>query len=385
MSVAHKRLLIIVNEDKFFLSHRKEIGLRAKETGWDVAIVGKNTGKKKVIEDLGLEFIEMPVNPTGKKLHQEVKTFRFLRSLYARENDAVVHHVGLKNMVWGGMAARIQHVNGVINAVSGLGIMFSDFNPSRLKKVLIPVLRWGMNTDNVSVIFQNHEDESLFEALGISSRAKTYFTKGSGVDLTQFEGTAHSRGNKLRVIFAGRMVKDKGVNDFIKAAEILRKKYEGKVEFVLCGALSTNPYAVKKDELDRLCDGEYIKYIGFRDDMPEQFGKSDIMCFPSYYREGVPKAVLDASAAGLPIITCDSIGCRDTVKEGVNGFLVKPKSPEEVAEKLDLLLSDKNLRHRMGKVSRKIAETEYDVRRVVDLHMKIYDAALKNRKKVKKK
>lgn len=375
-----KRLLIIVNEDKFFLSHRKEVGVRARETGWSVAVVGKNTGKRKVIEALGLEFIEMPVNPTGKKLHQEVRTFRFLRDLYAKEKDAVVHHVGLKNMVWGGVAARMRHINGVINAVSGLGILFSDFNPSRLKKVLIPVLRWGMNMDNVSVIFQNHEDESLFEALGISEKTRTYFIKGSGVDLEQFEGNAHSHGDKLRVIFAGRMVKDKGVLDFIKAAEILRPKYERKVEFVLCGALSSNPYAVKKDELDRLCDGEYIKYLGFREDMPAQFGKADIMCFPSYYREGVPKAVLDASAAGLPIITCDSIGCRDTVKEGVNGFLVNPKSPHEVAEKLDLLLSDKKLRERMGKASRKIAEKEYDVRKVVDSHLKIYDAALKNRK-----
>lgn len=376
-----KRLLIVVNEDKFFLSHRKEVGVRARAEGWNVAIVGKNTGKRKVIEDLGLEFIEMPVNPTGKKLHQEIKTFRFLRSLYGREKNAVIHHVGLKNMVWGGMAARLQHMDGVINAVSGLGIMFSDFNPSRLKKVLIPVLRWGMNMENVSVIFQNHEDENLFQALGISENVKTYFIKGSGVDLSQFEGSAQSEGKMLRVIFAGRMVKDKGVLDFIKAAEILRPKYEGKVEFVLCGALSTNPYAVKKEELDSLCDGEYIKYLGFREDMPAQFAKSDIMCFPSYYREGVPKAVLDASAAGLPIITCDSIGCRDTVKDGINGFLVAPKSPKEIAEKLDILLSDKKLRQKMGAVSRKIAEKEYDVRKVVDTHLKIYDNVLKNRKK----
>ena len=376
-----KRLLIVVNEDKFFLSHRKEIGVHAHNEGWSVAVVGKNTGKAKVIEDMGIQFIEMPVNPTGKKLHQELRTFRFLRSLYGREKDAVVHHVGLKNMVWGGLAARMQHMDGVINAVSGLGIMFSDFNPSRLKKVLIPILRWGMNMPNVSIIFQNHEDEGLFEALGVSEKTRTYFIKGSGVDLTKYKGDARSDGKPMRVIFAGRMVKDKGVLDFIKAAEILRSKYEGKVEFVLCGALSTNPYAVKKEELDRLCDGEYIKYLGFRDDIPQQFEKSDIMCFPSYYREGVPKAVLDASAAGLPIVTCDSIGCRDTVKDGHNGFLVKPKSPKEIARKLDILLSDKELRQKMGKASRRIAEKEYDVNKVVDTHMKIYNTALKNRKK----
>lgn len=378
------RLLIVVNEDRFFLSHRKEVGMAALRNGWDVSVVGKNTGKRYLVEELGINFIEMPVNPTGKKLHQEFRTFRFLYDLYGKEKDAIIHQVGLKNMVWGGLAARMRGMDGVVNAVSGLGIMFSDFNPTRLKKVLIPILRWGMDADNISVIFQNHEDESLFQALGISEKARTHFIKGSGVDLTQFKGDAHSNGKPLRVIFAGRMVKDKGVVDLIKAAEILRPKYEGKAEFVLCGFLSTNPYAVSKEELDRLCDGEYIKYIGFREDMPEQFSKSDIMCFPSYYREGVPKAVLDASAAGLPVITCDSIGCRDTVKDGFNGYLVSPKSPEEVAEKLDILLSDEHLRKTMGARSRQIAERDYDVRKVVDTHLKIYDAALKNRKKRKK-
>lgn len=375
-----KRLLIVVNEDKFFLSHRKEIGIAARKEGWDVAVVGKNTGNKDKIERLGIEFIEMPVNPTGKKLHQEYRTFRFLRDLYRRENNAVVHQVGLKNMVWGSMAARISHVDGLVNAVSGLGIMFSDFNPSRIRKLLIPLLKWGMKPDNISIIFQNHEDESLFEALGISSSAKIHFIKGSGVDLSQFKGDARSDGKPLRVIFAGRMVKDKGVLDVIEAAEILRPKYEGKVEFLLCGAMSTNPYAVKQEALDRLCDGKYIKFLGFRDDMPALFESSDIMCFPSYYREGVPKAVLDASAAGLPIITCDSIGCRDTVVDGVNGFLVKPKSPEEVAQKLDILLSDEKLRRKMGRESRKMAEKEYDVDKVVKTHLHIYDDALKNKK-----
>lgn len=374
-----KRLLIVVNEDKFFLSHRKEVGKGALENGWRVTVVAKNTGKRAQVEALGLEFIEMPVNPTGKKLHQELNTFRFLHSLYGKEKDAIVHHVGLKNMVWGGLAARMRKMNGVVNAVSGLGIMFSDFNPSRLKKVLIPLLKWGMDLPNVTVIFQNHEDESLFEALGISEKANKKFIKGSGVDLSLYDGKAHSKGDKLRVVFAARMVKDKGVLDFINAAEILRPKYEGKVEFVLCGSLSKNTFAVKKEELDRLCDGEYIKYLGFREDMPDIFSGSDIMCFPSYYREGVPKALIDASAAGLPVITCDSIGCRDTVINGVNGFLVAPKSPEEVAMRLDQLLSDRNLRKKMGEASRRIAEKDYDVKKVVDAHLKIYSDALKSR------
>ena len=382
-----KRLLIVVNEDAFFLSHRKEIGVYANNSGWRVAVVGKDTGRRSEIEALGIEFIEMPVNPTGKKLHQEVKTLRFLYNLYGRERNAVVHHVGLKNMVWGGMASRLRHIDGVINAVSGLGIIFSDFNPSRIKKMLIPILKWNMSMPNVSVIFQNHEDESLFQALGITEAVPTYFIKGSGVDLTQFQGKARSNSGKIRIVFAGRMVKDKGVLDVIKAAEILRPEFEDKVEFILCGALSTNPFAVSEEELQNLCDGSYIRWLGFRKDMPELFESSDIMCFPSYYREGVPKAVIDASAAGLPIITCDSIGCRDTVVEGVNGFLVPPKSPEAIADRLRVLIENPKLRRHMGGQSRKMAEKEYDVKRVVSRHMDIYKETFKKKKsnKVKKR
>lgn len=374
----------MVNEDRFFLSHRKEIAVKASRQGWDVAVVGKNTGKKDEVEALGLQFIEMPVKPTGKNIHQELRTLRFLMHLYGKEKGTIVHHVGLKNMVWGGMAARLRGVEGVINAVSGLGIMFSDFNPSHIKKFLIPILKWGMNIDNIAVIFQNHEDESLFQALGITEKAKTYFIKGSGVDLSGYTGEAHSDEDKVRIVFAARMVKDKGVLDLIEAAELLRPKYEDRVEFILCGNTSTNPYAVKKEELERLCDGKYIRWLGHRSDMPEQYAKSDIMCFPSYYREGVPKSVIDASAAGLPIVTCDSIGCRDTVIDGVNGFLVPPRSPKDIADKLEVLINDKELRRRMGKASRKIAEKEYDVRNVVNKHLEIYNSVRSSRKKSKK-
>lgn len=375
-----KRLLIIVNEDRFFLSHRKDIGINALKSGWHVSVVCKDTGKRRDIEQLGLNFIELPVNPTGKGIANELRTLRFLYKLYGKERSAIVHQVGIKSIVWGGIASRLRKTDGVINAVSGLGIMFSDYNPSNLKKVLIPLIRWGMHHRNVSVIFQNHDDERLFNDLGISSNTRNYFIKGSGVDLSKYPGDAHSDDNKIRIIFAGRMVKDKGVGDLIKAAEILRSKYEDKVEFILCGSLSNNPFGLREEELKKLCDGKYIKWLGFVENMHEWFNRSDIMCFPSYYREGVPKAILDASGAGLPVITCDSIGCRDTVIDGLNGFKIPPQAPEKIAEKIEILVEDETLRRKMGRESRKIAERDYNVNKVIDAHLKIYEDALKNKK-----
>lgn len=380
-----KKLLIVVNEDKFFLSHRKDIGLAAKDKGWEVVIVAKNTGDRAKIEDMGLKFIEMPVNPTGKKLHQELKTLLFLYKFYGKNKDAVVHHVGLKNISWGGVAARLRGIDGVIDAISGLGIFFSDYHESRLKKLLVPVLRWGMNHHNVNLIFQNNDDRRLFYDNNIGQETDKIFIKGSGVNLDEFDLTKReTKRGKIRVIFAGRMVRDKGVTDLIEAAEMLRPEYEDKVEFVLCGALTSNPYGVSKEELDRLCDGKYISWLGYRNDMADQFSSSDIMCFPSYYREGVPKAVIDASAAGLPVITCDSVGCRDTVEDGVNGFLVPPRSPEKIAEKLKILIDDEDLRKKMGRESRRMAEKDYDIKNVVERHLELYDEVLKKKKNSRK-
>ena len=376
-----KRLLIIVNEDRFFLSHRKDVGVGALKDGWNVSVVCTDTGKRKIIEELGLHFVELPGNPTGQSVFSEFKTLRFLFKLYGKEKHAVVHHVGIKSIVWGGVASRLRGIDGVINAVSGLGIMFSDYNPSKLKKLLIPVIRWGMKHRNVSVIFQNHDDEKLFCELDISTKTRNYFIKGSGVDLSQYPGEAKSKNGKVRIVFAGRMVKDKGVVDLIEAAEILREKYEDKIEFILYGSLSNNPFGLKEEELRSLCDDKYIKWMGYQENIPFHLSNADIMCFPSYYREGVPKALIDASAAGLPIVTCDSIGCRDVVVDGLNGFLINPHSPKEIAEKLEILIENEPLRKKMGAESRKIAEREYGIEKVVDTHLQIYNKSLKEKRK----
>ena len=180
------KLYIVVNEDTFFLSHRKEVALIAMKAGYDVTIVSKDTGKKREIESLGLKMIDFPINPTGKNILQELLTFIFLFKLYKRNCTSIVHHVGLKNILWGGLAAKLTGVKGVVNAVSGLGILFSQENISLLSRLVLSILRFSHNRKNVKVIFQNHEDESLFLKYHIVKNENVIFIKGSGVDLNQF-------------------------------------------------------------------------------------------------------------------------------------------------------------------------------------------------------
>lgn len=370
------KLLIVLNEDYFLLTHRKELAMRAQEAGYDVTIVAKNTGRREKVEALGLRMVELPVNPTGKNPIEELKTFGFLYRLYKREKPNVVHHVGLKVILWGGLAAKLAGVKGVVNAVSGLGVMFSLEKESRLTSLILSVLRFSHRRKNLIEIFQNHEDERLFVEKRVVAKDQIRFIKGSGVDLKTYAYTPEPVSDKIKILFTARMVEEKGVWVLVNAAELLRKEYEGRVCFLLCGGLSSNPKAIKEEELNDRCDGNYIQWLGYRSDVPDLLRSSHIVAFPSYYREGVPKSLIEATAIGRPIVTTNSIGCKDTVEDGVNGFLVPIKDSKVLAEKLRILIDDADLRKQMGMSSRKIAEQDFSLDNVIAKHLTIYSELL---------
>ena len=365
-------LFIIVNEDRFLLSHRKEIVLVALAKGYDVTIVAKDTGRKKDILALGAKYIDLPVNPTGKNIFQELQTFRFLFKLFRKEKPDIVHNVGLKQILWGGLAAKMASVPLMVCAVSGLGVMFSSEKLSLYARGILSVLRFSHNRKGVAAIFQNGEDRKLFLDHGIVKQEQIYFTKGSGVSLKDFAYTPDPDTEKVNIIFTARMVKEKGMVTLIEAAELLRKEYENKAEFWLCGGLSNNPKAIKEDELRALCDGKYIQWLGHRTDVRELLMKAHIVAFPSYYREGVPKSLIEASAIGRPIVTTNSVGCKDVVEDGVNGYLIPIKDSKALADRLKRLIDDKGLRIAMGKKSREFAERDFSIEKVVNTHLEIY-------------
>ena len=367
------KLLMIVNEDRFFLSHRKDIALAAQRAGWDVTVVCKDTGQFDEVQAMGLKVLELPINPTGMNPMQEMRTWWFLYTLYKKNRNAVVHHVGLKNILWGGLAAKQAQVYGVVNAVSGLGTIFSGDRIGKTARGILAVMRFSNRRKRVKVIFQNQEDKNVFLHHGAVSESQVEFIKGSGVDLNVFRYVPEQESETLKVIFTARMVREKGVIEVIEAAEKLRKDYEGKVEFWLCGRLAMNADAISQQELETRCDGKYIKWQGYQNDIKSVLEQCHIMAFPSYYREGVPKSLIDACAVGRPIITTNSIGCKDVVDDGVNGFLIPIKDSEALAEKLRILMTDKALRVRMGKAAREKAEREFAIGKVIEKHLEIYN------------
>lgn len=368
-----KKLLMIVNEDRFVLSHRKDIALAAQRVGWDVTVVCKDTGRRNELEALGLNVLELPINPTGMNMRQELRTLWFLYTLYRKNRDAVMHHVGLKNILWGGLAAKFARVHGVLNAVSGLGAIFSGENKRLIARGVLAVMRFSNKRKRVKVIFQNQEDKTLFLRYKVIKDNQAEFIKGSGVNLNDFKYVPEPECETLKIVFSARMVKEKGVIEVIKAAERLRQEYEGRVEFWLCGRLAANADAVSREELEARCDGKYIKWLGFQQEMRSILEQCHIMAFPSYYREGLPKSLIDACAVGLPIVTTNSIGCKDVVDDGVNGFVVPVKDTEALVQKLRILIEDKELRVRMGKASREKAEREFAIEKVIEKHLEIYE------------
>ena len=379
-----KKLYIVVNVDWFFLSHRLPVALAAQKVGWDVTIVTADTGKLKDIEAAGLKTINLPMSRSGMNIIEELKTLNFLRKLYAKEKPDVVHHVGMKTILWGTLAARFAKVKGVVNAISGLGGFFAEDNTSIMAKIVPMVLRFSHDRKNLLCIFQNDEDKGLYVKNKIIKEKQARYIKGSGVDLKEFCYTQEPGANdnvnvndnfvgKLRVILTARMIVEKGIFILTEAAERLRQKYEDKVEFLLVGGIDDHPGAITKEQLDAVCDGKYIQWLGYRTDVKELLQSSHIVAFPSYYMEGLPKSLIEADAIGRPVITCNSVGCKEAVIDGNNGYLIPTKDVDALVEKLDILLSNAKLRQEMGKNSRAYAEANFSLDMVIEKHLEIYE------------
>lgn len=282
----------------------------------------------------------------------------------------------MKTILWGTLAAKYSNVHGVVNAISGLGGFFAEENMGLLSKVMPKVLRYSHNRSNLLCIFQNNDDWDLYTKNKIIKHEQGRFIKGSGVDLKDYCYTPEPQTGKIKVILTARMIAEKGIFLLTEAAERLRSKYEKSVEFLLVGGLDDHPGAITKEQLNNVCDGSYIKWLGYRTDVRDLLKQSHIVAFPSYYMEGLPKSLIEADAIGRPIITSNSVGCKETVVDGENGFLIKPKDVDALTEKLDLLISNADLRKSMGQASRRYAEKYFDIEVVKDRHLAIYNELL---------
>lgn len=369
-----KTLLMITNVDWFFISHRLVIAQEAINRGWKVYVAAEDTGRANEIAVDGIEFIDFKFSRSGTDPMDEIKTLRKFRKLYKEIKPDVVHHITLKPVIYGSFTAKKLNIKGVVNAVSGLGYNFTSGRQGIVAKVMIGMMRYGFKRDNLTVIFQNGDDQKELSNLGVvQPNNRIVRIKGSGVNLEQFKQAKLPSFHKIKVLLPSRMLWDKGVKELREATAILKERYKDKVQFILAGmADEDNKAGVPASYLNDWQDDEYVKWIGYQKDVVEVYNDSHIVVLPSY-REGMPKTLIEACAVGRAIVTTDAIGCRECVDEGVNGLKVPVYSVKELADALATLFENHDMIKQMGAASRKKAENEFDVKNVVAKHMVIYE------------
>ena len=356
--------------------------LRARDAGWAVTAaaaadaVSQDAEALEVLREHGIDFVELPISRSGRNPRREVMAYRALLSLYRRIRPTVAHHVTIKPVIYGSRAARTAQVPGVVNAVAGLGSIFLDDSlAGRMQRSLILAMyRRALAHPNVVMLFQNDDDAQAFDELHLGASARRAVIRGSGVDLRVFRATEEQRDERPLVVFPGRLLRDKGVMEFVAAAEMLRSEGTS-ARFALVGAEDPNPSSVSASQLREWRERGTVELWGYRTDMPAVFAQSAVVCLPSY-REGLPKALIEAAASGRAVVTTDVPGCRDAVSSQ-SAFLVPARDAVALADSLRTLIGDFGLRRRMGEAGRRLAERSFSVDAVADDTLAIYNQLLR--------
>lgn len=367
-----KKILFLVNAPMFFLSHRLPLAIAAKAAGYAVHVATADDSGRERIENEGFIFHNIPFARSGQNPVYEIGTFIRLLFVFRKIRPDLVHAITIKPVIYGGIAARLTRIKFFVAAVSGLGTVFlARSTAARLRRrVVIALYRAAFHRRGLAVIFQNPDDRDTMLELGILKSLQVRLIRGSGVRLADYLYLQEPTGRPV-VVMAARLLRDKGVLEFVEAARLLRDRNVD-VEMRLIGSPDPgNPTSVNQQDLDRWARENLVRVLGYRTDIAEQYAAANIVCLPSY-REGLPKSLVEAAACGRAVITTDVPGCRDAVICGVTGVLVPVKDADALADAIQYLISHPVIRHRMGRAGRLLAEDSFAIEKIVEQHMSIY-------------
>lgn len=366
------KLLYLVSEDWYFVSHRLALARAAKSAGYDVAVVTRTSAHADEIRDNGLRLIPMAFERAGLGPAFEIRSLKQIFQVYCRERPEIAHHVAMKPVIYGSIAARAAGTRCVVNALMGLGYIFSS--DTARAKLLRPGVRYALRQSlrghATKVIVQNKDDaDQLIRDCKVPIE-NVNLIRGSGVDVAKFVCGPPPSGVPV-VVFPARYLIDKGLNEFVAAAEILKRS--GVVaRFAIVGAIDPlNPSSLTASQVAGFVGSGIIEDWGWRTDMPAVFATSALVCLPSY-REGLPKSLLEAAASGRAIVATDVPGCREIVRPEINGWLVSPKDPVALAAALKEAISHPQLCVNYGVAGRHIVEREFSLNSVIDATLAVY-------------
>ena len=371
------KIIFLCTEDWYFWSHRMPVARAAREAGLRVIVATRVQSHGQRILDEGFELRPLAWRRKGDGIVGGLRAIQAIFRLYREERPALVHHIALKAVVFGSIAAALARVPHQINAIAGLGFVFAAPSPRVLamKTLLLLTLRLFVRVAGSEVMTQNPDDADELVRRGIVRRDRISIIRGSGIDVAKFVPLPEPS-SEVVVAMVSRMLRYKGVEVLAEAAWLLRKRGVD-ARILLIGPLDPDsPAALLASEIRRVMKPGVIEWLGPTEDVLAVWRTSHIAVFPTQYREGVPLALLEAAACARPIVSTDTPGCREVVEDGVNGILVPQGDPRALADALQRLVLDKELRLRMGREGRLRVERMFTKEIIVRQTLDMYGAAL---------
>ena len=374
-----RKIIINLTEDWFFVSHFLGRAVDAKKSGYEVYISCNETNKRKLIENNNIKFVSLALDRRSiNPLCEFIILLKYCFLLYKIKPD-IVHNVGYKPIIYGSIASKFLNIKSVINSPIGMGFVFSSesLKAKLLKPLLISLLRFTLNKHHGKgkknrVIFENSDDMNFFIERKIVDKSCARLIRGAGVEIDCKFKKKNKKNKTITISLVSRMLKDKGIFEFVEAARMLNKN-NFQIRFLLVGDIDPkNPTSLKTKTLKTWHEEGIIEWLGWVDDIKRILLDTDILCLPSY-REGLPKSLLEGAAIGLPLVTTNTIGCREVVVDGVNGYLVPVKDSENLALAFEKLIRDEKLRAKMGKESYKLAKSKFSAKIINSQTISIYN------------
>ncbi len=382
------KIVYFVNTSAFFVSHRLNLALKAKNLGYEVKVIfgqnGSNVMDKeslKILKENNIGFYKTKSLPSGKNFLMEI--YGFFQSLIylLKEKPDILHCASPKACVLGGLVAKIIGIKCLVLAITGFGYLFTEDDKKRfsLKKLLIKnffcsLLYFVCKRKNIRAIVQNNDDLNELKNLTNIKKEDIVLIKGSGVNVNRFNNLSFSDKRNI-VLFPGKVTYHKGIKEFFYASKHLAKEFQN-WKFAVAGEedYDSRSNVPKKTLLGWKKEG-VVEFLGYRKDINELFLKSSIVCLPSK-REGMPKALLEAASAGCAVITSDAVGTREAIINFETGLLVPVGNTKKLVDAIRTLIINKNKRIGYGKNGQILAKKEFDIEKVTSKHMEIYESLL---------
>ena len=349
------KVILFANTDWYLYNFRRSLALALRHAGCDVLLISPPGTYGEKLRQLGLRWEPLPMERRSLNPMRELALLWYLIRLIRREQPTLVHGFTIKCAVYGSLAARLAGVPIRVNAVAGMGYVFtSDQLKARvLRPVVRGLLRLALGGEQARLILQNSDDVALFTQAGLVDPEHIRLIRGSGVDCARFADVPRAASNdgSLRVLLASRLLWDKGIEEFIGALRQLRDQGRP-IDALLAGMPDPgNPAAVPESTIQGWVEEGLVTWLGHVDDMNRLLGSVHVVVLPSY-REGLPRTLVEAAACGLPLITTDVPGCREVVRDGVDGLLVPVKNSDALAAAIRRLQDQPEFAYHLGQAAR---------------------------------